>query len=103
MLSIITDQNIPFNVKIVSNGESYGLNNCLTHEKDDPLVEFYDTRYANRKGFGPKGQFVSRYYLSTLLERMDGYGLDLMGYEPSWKIDRKAMKVVMSFLRAYSK
>lgn len=39
-LITINSRGIDFNVKIVRNGENYGLNNVLTHDKDDPLVEF---------------------------------------------------------------
>jgi len=77
-----------FNVRLVRRGDRYGLNDCLTHGKaptrrhdtnteipegiaaaggyDGAMVEFYDATYANQKSFGPRGQFVSRYYLATL-------------------------------------
>jgi len=51
--------------RAVTKGGNYGLNDCLTHNDTDPLVEFY-----SRDTFGPgKHQFISRYYLSTLTER----------------------------------
>lgn len=43
----------------VNQGGSYGLEGCLTHEEEDPLIEFY-TRYVDR------WCFVSRYYRETL-------------------------------------
>src|SRR5690606_39865054 len=51
------------------NGDSYGLNGCLIHEENDPMIEFYDTRYHLSNDWEGLGQFVSRYYLSTLDER----------------------------------
>jgi hypothetical protein len=66
LIQVINDDGRRFNVRLVVQGESYGRDNCLAHDKADPLVEFYDATYANQKTFGALGQFVSRYYLSTL-------------------------------------
>jgi len=93
MLQVVSYQNVPFNVKVLKKGDTYGLNKCLTHEDERPVVEFYDARHD----FDPEGQFVSRYYVETLLEDEEG-GLDLMGYEPSWKLDHFDMKKVRSYL-----
>jgi len=94
-----------FRVILIEQGEKYGLNDCLTHDKADPLVEFWDLTYKDAKDFGPNGQFVSRYYRSTLLgidplfpENKKGQGLDLLGYEPAWKIDAPAMDKVREWL-----
>jgi len=54
-----------FNVKILRKGDRYGLNKCRLHEKDDPLVEFYDAQFKQ----DPEGSFISRYYADTLLGR----------------------------------
>lgn len=111
MLRITNDRGHNFNVRIVRVGDRYGRDDCLVHgkEKSDlkdegPMVEFYD---AENEGaaFGTRGQFVSRYYITTILglgkwnpgEAKDT-GLDLMGYEPSWKIDAKAMNLVRDWL-----
>ena len=69
--------NVPFNSRIVRKGEAYGRNMCLTHDGDEPLVEFYDARYAFDKSPEGKtlGQFVSRYYVSTV-ENSDGINLE---------------------------
>ncbi len=63
-----------FNVRIVRAGDRYGLDNCLTHDKDEPLVEFYDSRYPHCE----YGQFVSRYYVATILGT-DRYGSGVGG------------------------
>lgn len=94
-LITINSRGIDFNVKIVRNGENYGLNNVLTHDKDDPLVEFYDSRYPHTE----HGQFVSRYYASTLLERVRDVGLDLYGGNNDWKIEASEMKTVVDWLK----
>lgn len=97
-----------FLVRILCAGDRYGADDCLTwadgsplspsSDKNRPGVEFYDYTYANEKTFGPRGQFVSRYYVDTIL-KTQGTGLDLMGYEPVWKIDAAAMHVVCEWLR----
>ncbi len=81
--AIDPESGIEWGVRIVSRGETYGLNNCLTHDEDDPLVEYYD-----RSVFGPEGQFVSRYYLSTLGQDLWDItrGINLHGEVPSWSI-----------------
>ena len=108
MLRITNDRGRNFNVRIVREGDRYGRDDCLVYDpsdrefnKDDVLVEFYDATYTAK--FGERGQFVSRYYATTLLgtdefgdgmEEEMGVGLDLMGYEPAWKIDADAMDIV---------
>lgn len=84
-----------FCVVLVRRGERYGRDNCLVHDRDDPLVEIYDSRYA-RPGFTTIGQFVSGYYLSTI--RTHSGGLALMGGMPEWTMtasEFEAMRVTV--------
>ena len=66
-------------VHLIYPGERYGLDGCLTYELNAysgvpaaahrasyPLVEFYDTSQDAARF--PGGQFVSRYYMTDLLE-----------------------------------
>ena len=46
-----------YNVRLVTKGDRYGLNDCLVHEEDKPMVEFYSTK-VQKTG---RGYFVSRY------------------------------------------
>jgi hypothetical protein len=64
------------------------------------LVSFHDAEHMASGEFGPLGQSVSSYYGSSLLGGRDGTGLDLMGYEPAWKLDGPAFDVVRARLRA---
>lgn len=102
---------VPFLCRIVRNGDNYGLHGSLIHCKDKPLVEFYDTRYpfwydfvgtredAIAAGAKPLGQFVSRYYVSTLREsRHLDYGLALHGGVPGWNVDPESMRQVHQWM-----
>lgn len=59
--------------RIVFKGDKYGLDGCLTHDKDDPVVEFY-LQTSEVVGRSLKWEeldepwwFISRYYVSTFL------------------------------------
>jgi hypothetical protein len=86
----------PFTVRIVEQGDQYGLNDELTHDAVDPLVEFYDLSYAGET-FDGRGQFVSRYYLSTILiSAMEEpcKGILLEGSHPQWFVGGENVKEV---------
>ena len=87
-----------FGVRIIRKGDRYGLDDCLTVD-GAPMVEFYDATYRGPK-FGPRGQFVSRYYASTLLEGGRGRkeGLCLHGGEPVWSIDAGTMRAIREYV-----
>lgn len=76
-----------FRFTIVQTGDKYGRNNCLTNDGDH-IVEVWDTTRES-------AQFVSSYYISTLLgfTKYDygaggcwNNGLCLHGGEPVWII-----------------
>ena len=76
-----------FNVRVVNIGDKYGLNDCLVNNKA-PIVEFYT------KG----GQFISRYYVGTILDGSD-CGLCLDGGVPDWTVSAQDMGTVRDFLK----
>lgn len=100
-------------VHLVMPGGHYGLSDASTYELEDagkhghglPLVEFYDTSQDPARF--PGGQFVSRYYMGTLLG-MDPYGtpisersaLDLDGGIPAWTVSGDDLKRVAGWLEA---
>ena len=95
----------PWTIRIVEEGDKYGRDDCLTYEKDEPVVEFYDADnpYTIDAPSGTVlGQFVSRYYISTIADGGSG-GLDLMGYEPKWKMNALVMDNVRAYLMSYAK
>jgi hypothetical protein len=83
-----------FNVRVVSRGDKYGLNFALTHNGIMPLVEFYDSRYPHTEF----GQFVSRYYLDTIVNRDDRFALSLDGGVTAWTVPAEVMAEVIRTL-----
>lgn len=94
-----------FRVHLVFPGDAYGRDGCLTYEQTDadkyngggPLIEFYD---ESQDDFHfPNGQFVSRYYSETMAAHAKGYGLDLHGGVPAWKLDAAQVDAVRSWMQ----
>lgn len=98
VLKLVNNHGVPFNVRLVEKGEKYGLDWCLTHDKDDPLVEFYDASQDKDK-FTEYGQFVTRYYLKTILDRdpQSNAGLMLDGGSPAWVMSGENMREIYEF------
>ena len=103
----------PFNVRVVRFGECYGRDDCITHTLVDAapprhdgrttirsvLVEFYD---ASNWATGPRGQFVSRYFLDTLRgdTTREGFahrGLNLDGGIPVWCVTARAVERAIAY------
>ncbi len=80
-------------VRIVEHGDNYGLNDALTHKGERPLVEFYDTRHEHTD----LGQFVTRYFLGTLIDGEGG--LNPQGGVPTWSINEPCMNRIRDWLR----
>lgn len=86
-----------FNVRFVRKGDEYGRHDCLVHDEDEPLVEFYDSKHVG-EFFGERGQFVSRYYCETLLNADLSLGLCLDGGVPAWSVSPMGMRQVLGFI-----
>ena len=94
----------PWTIRIIDKGDKYGLDDCLTHDKEEPTVEFYDAdnpHTIDEPSGTVLGQFVSRYYISTIADGGSG-GLNLMGYEPKWSINSLCMDNVRAYLMAFA-
>ena len=103
MKTYTAENGIPFAVRILNEGDSYGLNDSLTYNKDNkhepfkgsPMIEFYDTRYDHTK----YGQFVARYYWKTLFDGLPhNQGINLHGGVPDWSIDGNTYSRIMNDL-----
>jgi hypothetical protein len=63
---------------------------------DNDIVKIYDTRYD----FTMHGQFVSDYYVDTILEmENDGRGLDLYGGIRDWFLTSENVLSLQEFLK----
>ncbi len=96
----------PITARFVKIGDRYGLNDCLVHgaEKTDlrePMIEFY---CPENKAHGPRGYFISRYYVSTLIERVGkkGHvGLCLDGGQREFDLSAEAMAEVHGMIAQF--
>lgn len=91
----LADHGIVFAIRIVPTGGMIGRARDIVN-KAQPMVEFYDTRYPHTDC----GQFVSSYYLSTILDGDQHFpvdelrGLQLDGGVPDWHISAAGMREV---------
>lgn len=106
-MTIYNRQGTPWLVRLLQPGDGYGVNDQLVWtpaqypDLDGTFgVEFYDLRQDPDK-FGPRGQFVSRYYVETLFKHHGGINLD--GGVPSWYIDNEPMTQVICWLHNVTK
>lgn len=90
---------VPFKVVALAPGDAYGREGSGL-VADKPLVEFYDMRFKHDPEHG--GQFVTRYYESTLAEIQYGVGLDLRGGVQAWKLSAADVQTVQARLAAAS-
>jgi hypothetical protein len=86
---------IPFRVRIIEQGDKFGLNDCLVNRNSVPIVQFFDRRF----NFSENGQFISSYYISTLINDNKKNGLCLQGGVPDWTISAASMTLVVSWLK----
>lgn len=84
-----------FNIRIVTRGDGYGVNDSVIHDRDDFLVEFYDATFTRH---GPRGYFVSRYFGITILGCRDGLLLD---GSSGLTISHDGIREVQRYLRGY--
>lgn len=121
-LIVINNKGRRFGIRLVWPGMGYGVDDKVLFQPgeghhvhadpDDVMVEFYDYTYAtdgsDQRSFGPRGQFVSRYYASTLREdreRLGTAGLCLDGGNADvWSVDVDVMRQVYQLVNhAYAR
>lgn len=99
MLQITNEVGRKFIIKIIKQSDLYGLNDCLVHNDSDPMIEFYDATYKNQNGFGKCGQFVTRYFYSTLKDVELHSGIQLEGGIADWNVSAKNVRQVLNFAK----
>ena len=94
MLHITNEAGQTFRARCVRKGDRYGLNGCLVHDGDEPLVEFSDVTP------GAAGRhFVVRYPARVVLEWPEGEGLLLHGRALAWGLGPAQVRQVQGWLR----
>ena len=103
----ITSHDTPFSVRIVREGERYGLKMCLVHERAEPMVEFYDARYDDERFTPGLGQFIARYPASSIVNiddspysshRKPGDGIMFDAGVWEWRMDGQELSEVRAWL-----
>lgn len=89
-----------FTIRMVRPGGKYGRYTkeegfLLFHEGPGVLVEFYDLAYGES---GEYGQFVTRYYLSTLMANPPVNRLVMDYGVPRWHLDAQACSQTRLYL-----
>ena len=97
---IVNNSGRTFTVRVIHKGDRYGLNDCLTHDKAEPTIEFFDKTYT--EGFTPLGQFVSRYYLTTL-EKRPNDGINLDGGNDGWEVSAQNRADAVAFAHSFTR
>lgn len=84
-------------VVLLRKGDRWGKRLSNKIEKD--TLYFYDTSVNWSKNKYPFGQYVSSYYLETLLKEHDSnYGLILDASVSSWKVSKEELEEVIDWL-----
>lgn len=78
---VINKQGVPFNVRLAEN---------------DTIIKFYDARYIDK--FGELGQFVSSYYVETIIDHDRGLCLDGGVYD--WQVSEENMMEIIDWLKS---
>ena len=99
---VVNEDGRTFTVRIIHEGDRYGLNDCLTHDESEPTIEFFDKTYI--EGFTPLGQFVTRYNVEDL---DDGWtrllGLDLDGGVDGWHVSAQNVADAIAFAHSFNR
>ena len=78
-------------VRTILKGDKYGLNDCLTYDENNPMIEWWIVTDKS-----PNGYFISRYYLSTMQENPN-QGIMLCGHEPDLTVKPYERKEAIDF------
>jgi hypothetical protein len=97
MLEITNDAGRTFRVTCVRKGERYGLNDCLVHDQDEPLVEFEDVTSLSKPA--AEHLIVARYPARVILQKEAGDDLWLYGRTLIWRIGPHEIRKMQEWLR----
>jgi hypothetical protein len=99
VLQITNEAGRTFRVRCVRKGERYGLNDCLCHDRDEPLVEFTDVTPGLESRPSADRFFMARYPAGRILQRPDGEDLWLYGRTVAWRLGPTQVRQVKDWVR----
>src|SRR4051794_38669901 len=99
MIHVVNDAGQHFQARCIKKGSRYGLNNCLVHDEDDPVVEFTNVT-PGRTDLASDSVFVVRYAASTLLALDAGADLWMFGTNPDWRLGFEQVRQVLDWIKA---
>ena len=84
------------------------IDDCLVHDKNEPMVEFYDARYdfveLDIAGKPESGQFVTRYSAETIYRSAcTGTGINLHGGVDSWSVSAELVMEIAHWVAINAK
>ena len=94
------ESGVPWRMVVIRNGDFYGqplANGRACINKQEAMIEFWDRRHKHDPEH--KAQFVSRYYLTTILNCGDGLILD--GGVKDWQLCKESMRLCLRMLAKY--
>lgn len=94
------NNDIPFVVRVVEQGENYGKQFSINHSEPEPLIEFYDARFKMPEYQNDGiylGQFVSRYPMIDFEHIKTG--LFLCSGSTDWSITAENINMVQEWAK----
>ena len=94
---VLVNNRVAFIARLVNPGEKFGQH--LQLSVNEPQVHIYDSRYNFNPQLGFVGQFVSAYYVSTLLQDEYPHGLQLDVGTEEWQLSKGNMHTLIEWLK----
>lgn len=97
VLHVTNEAGRRFEVRCIRQGDRYGLNACLVHDRDEPLVELTEVPITGP--LSPPGPgLVARFPARTFLDRGPGSDLWLCGRDAAWRLAPDQIRQVREWI-----
>lgn len=100
MLHVTNDAGRRFLVRCIRKGEWYGLNGCLRHDDDDPVIEFTDLTPPGGPGPAPWLGFLARFPVRAVREWGALGEVWLYGRDLAWRLSPEQARLVAEWARS---
>ena len=94
---VLVNNRITFLARLVRPGDKFGQH--LDLSVAEPQVHLFDTRYNFNQHLGFVGQYVSGYFVSTLVRNTYPNGLQLDGGNEEWALSADNMQTLIEWLK----